>query len=188
MNTVHSNEPEYPEPEAQPEPEPTPESTPDPSPDPTPQPEPAPIPADTPQPPEPLSPQDERLWASLAHLSVLLNLFTGFGGGIAALIIYLVYRDRSRYVAYQSLQALLFQSVFFFGAGALIGVIWAIVGALSLILIGVVLIPFALLATVVLIIMPLIALIYGVIGGIECNNGEDFRYWLIGDWALNMMA
>ncbi len=119
---------------------------------------------------------------------MLLNLVTGFGGGIAALIIYLVYKDRSRYVAFQSLQALLFQSIFFFGAGALIGVIWAIVGALSIIVIGVLLVPFALLATVLLIIMPLIALVYGVIGGIECNNGEDFRYWLIGEWTLNMMA
>jgi len=32
----------------------------------------------------PLSPSDERTWAMLAHLSVLLNLVTGFLGPVAA--------------------------------------------------------------------------------------------------------
>ena len=45
-------------------------------------------------PPQPLTPADERLWAMLAHLSVLLNLVTGFLGVVAALIIYMLYRDR----------------------------------------------------------------------------------------------
>ena len=52
----------------------------------------------------PLSPSEERTWAMLAHLSVIVNLFTGFFGPIAALVIYLLFRDRSRYVAYHSLQ------------------------------------------------------------------------------------
>ena len=57
-----------------------------------------------PQTPARLSPSEERMWAMLAHLSVLINLVTGAFGPIVALIIYLVYKDRSRYVAYQSLQ------------------------------------------------------------------------------------
>ncbi len=65
----------------------------------------------------------------LAHLSVLLNLVTGFLGVAAALIIYLIYKDRSRYVAYQSMQAFLFQLLFWAGGGLLIGVMWAVVGA-----------------------------------------------------------
>jgi uncharacterized Tic20 family protein len=44
----------------------------------------------------PLSPQDERTWSMLAHLSILVNLFSGFLGPIAALVIYLVFKDRSR--------------------------------------------------------------------------------------------
>src|SRR5256885_13126322 len=48
-------------------------------------------------------------WAMVAHLTVLLNLVTGFLGVVAALVIYLVFKDRSRYVAYQSLQAFVFQ-------------------------------------------------------------------------------
>lgn len=154
-----------------------------------PEPQPAPAPISPPAgPPQPLTPADERLWAMLAHLSVLLNLITGFLGVGAALVIYLVYRDRSRYVAFQSLQAFLFQIIFWAGGGVLIGLMWTIVGALSAVIVGVFLIPFALIATIVLALFPVIAVIYGIVGGIQCNNGEDFRYWLIGDWALNLLS
>ena len=80
--------------------------------------------------PLPLSPSEERTWAMLAHLSVLLNLVTGFLGVFAALLIYLLFRDRSRYVAYQSMQAFLFQLIWWAGAGVIIGITWAIVGVL----------------------------------------------------------
>ena len=123
----------------------------------------------------------------LAHLSVLLNLVTGFLGVGAALLIYLIYKERSRYVAYQAMQAFLFQLVFWAGGGLLIGAMWAIVGALSAILIGILLIPFAVVLTLIFLVMPVVALVYGVIGSIKSSNGEDFRYWLIGDWALNLI-
>lgn len=137
--------------------------------------------------PQPLSPSEERTWAMLAHLSVLLNLVTGFLGVAAALIIHLVYRERSRYVAYQAMQAFLFQLIFWAGGGLLIGAMWAIVGALSAVLIGILLIPFALILTFVFLLMPLVALVYGVVGAISSSNGEDFRYWLVGDWALSLI-
>ncbi|MEJ2266808.1 MAG: DUF4870 domain-containing protein [Anaerolineales bacterium] len=135
------------------------------------------------EPAPPLSPEDERTWAMLAHLSVLVNLVTGFLGPVAALVIYLVYKDRSRYVAYQSMQAFVFQLIWWVGAGALIGVIWAITGLLSLIIIGILLIPFSILFTLGLALLPLGALVYGVIGAVECSKGNDFRYWLVGDWV-----
>jgi hypothetical protein len=53
-----------------------------------------------------MSPQDERTWSILAHLSMFLNLVTGFLGPVAALIIWLVYRDRSQKVAFHALQAM----------------------------------------------------------------------------------
>ena len=43
-----------------------------------------------------MSAEDERTWSILAHLSMFLNLLTGFLGPVVALIIYLVYKDRSR--------------------------------------------------------------------------------------------
>jgi hypothetical protein len=122
---------------------------------------------------------EERTWATLAHLSILLNLFSGFLGIIAALIIYLVYQDRSRYVAYQSLQALLLQLVFWAGAGILAGLVWAITVPLLFVLVGFCLLPIAVFFSL----LPLVALIYGVIGGIKTSQGEDFKYLWIGDWV-----
>ena len=136
---------------------------------------------------EPLSPSDERTWAMLAHLSVLANLVTGVLGPFIALIIYLVYRDRSHYVAYQSMQAFIFQLITWVGSGILIGGIWLVTGLLSVIVIGVFLIPFALIGTVCLGILPLVGLIYGVVGAIETSQGKDFKYWLVGDWARGLL-
>ena len=138
--------------------------------------------------PQSFAPGDERTWALLSHLSGLLNLFTGFAGPIAALVIYMVYKDRSRLVAYHALQSMIFQLIWWFGGGVLIGVMWAAVGILSALLIGIVLIPFALLATFVLLLLPLGSIIYGVIGGIQVSQGQDFKYWLIGDWVRGTLT
>jgi hypothetical protein len=132
----------------------------------------------------PLSPSDERTWAMLAHLSVLANLVTGFLGPVAALVIYLIYKDRSRYVAYHSMQSFVFQLVWWVGGGVLTGVAWAITGTLSVVLIGLLCIPFACLISL----LPLGALIYGVIGAVQCNQGQDFRYWLVGDWVRGTLT
>jgi uncharacterized Tic20 family protein len=141
-----------------------------------------------PLPAQQLGPGDERTWGLLAHLSVLLNLVTGFAGPIAALIIYLIYKDRSRFVAYHALQSAIFQLIWWFGGGMLIGIMWAIVGGLSAILIGVVLIPFALILTFVLALLPLGALIYGVVGAVQVSQGQDFKYWLVGDWMRGTLT
>jgi hypothetical protein len=120
----------------------------------------------------------------LAHLSVLANLITGFLGPVIALVIYLVYRDRSRYVAYQAWQSFIFQLVFWVGGGFLAGITWAISGVLSAVLVGCLLMPFALIFSI----LPLVALVYGVVGAIQCNQGQDFKYWLVGEWVRGTLA
>jgi uncharacterized Tic20 family protein len=135
-----------------------------------------------------MAPGDERTWSTLAHLSTLLNLITGFGGPIAALIIYIIYKDRSRFVAYHALQALIFQLIRWFGGGVIIGLMWVIVGILSAILVGIVLVPIAACITPLLAIMPLGAIIYGVIGALQVNQGQDFKYWLVGDWMRGTLT
>jgi len=132
----------------------------------------------------PLSPSDERTWAMLAHLSVLANLATGFLGPIIALVIYLVYKDRSRYVAYQSMQAFIFQLIAWVGGGFLVAAAWVLSGILTAVLIGLLCMPFA----CVLSFLPLGALVYGIIGGVQCSQGQDFRYWLVGDWVRDTLA
>jgi uncharacterized Tic20 family protein len=127
---------------------------------------------------QPLSAQDERTWSMLAHLSILLNLFTGFLGPVGALVIYLVFKDRSRYVAYQSLQSLVLQLVGWVGGGILAAAAWAVTGVLSAVLVGCLCVPLAGLVSLV----PVGSLVYGVVAGIQCSQGVDFRYWLVGDW------
>ncbi len=134
--------------------------------------------------PVPLSVAEERQLAMFAHLGVLVNLFSGFLGPVVPLGIYLIYKDRSRYVAYQSLQGLLFQIIWWIGGGVLTGVAWTITGTLSAILVGLICIPFACIISA----MPLVALVYGVYAGIQCNQGVDFKYWLIGDWFRNTLT
>jgi uncharacterized Tic20 family protein len=129
--------------------------------------------------PQPLSTSEEHTWAMLAHLSILLNLITGFLGVLAALVIYLAFKDRSKYVAYQSMQAFVFQLIWWFGAGILAAVVWTVTALTSVVLVGLVCIPLACLISA----LPLAALVYGIVGAVQANNGQDFKYWLIGDWV-----
>lgn len=130
-----------------------------------------------------LSQSDERTWAMLAHLSVLVNLFTGIFGPLVALIIYLAFSARSKYVAYQAMQSFLFQLVLWHG----LAVMWAIVGILSSILVGIALIPFACVLTPFFLLGMAIAPIYGIVGAVKTSQGEDFKYWLVGDWARGIL-
>jgi uncharacterized protein len=131
-----------------------------------------------------LNPSDERTWAMLAHLSSLINLFSGILGPVAALIIYLSYKDRSRYVAYQALQSLIFQLIFWVGGGIFVGITWAITGILSAVIIGFCLVPFAILLSFI----PLGVLVYSIVAAIQCSNGVDFKYWWIGDWVRTTLT
>jgi uncharacterized Tic20 family protein len=132
----------------------------------------------------PLTPAEERQWAMFAHLGVLVNLVSGFLGPVVPLGIYLVYKERSKYVAYQSLQALIFQLIWWVGGGVITGIAWTITGALSAVFIGVLCIPFACIISA----MPLVALGYGIYGGIQTNQGQDFKYWLVGDWMRSTLT
>ncbi|MCJ7532742.1 MAG: DUF4870 domain-containing protein, partial [Anaerolineales bacterium] len=99
------------------------------------------------------------------------------------LIIYLVFKDRSRYVAYQSMQAFIFQLIWWIGGGVLVGLAWTITGILTAVCIGLCLFPTAILISLI----PIAALVYGVVGAVQCNQGANFRYWLIGDWVEGIL-
>jgi uncharacterized protein len=36
--------------------------------------------------------------------------------------------------------------------------------------------------------IPMGALIYGIIGGVQASQGRDFKYWLIGDWVRGTLT
>ena len=114
--------------------------------------------------------QEERTWSALAHLSVFLNLFTGFLGPVAAGIIWLVYKDRSPQVAFHALQSAAYQVAWI----VLLGAGWALTGLLTLILIGFHLVPVMAIATVV----PFVHMAYAAY---RVSKGDDYRYPIVAD-------
>lgn len=125
---------------------------------------------------------EEKTLAMFAHLGIFLNLVTAVLGIVPPLVIYFAYKDRSKYVAYQSLQALIFQAIFFIGGGLLAGLAWAISGALTIILVGVLCIPIAILLSLI----PVGALVYAIVAAVDSYHHRDFKYWLIGDWVRDI--
>ena len=89
--------------------------------------------------------REERTWSVLAHLSTFLNIFTLFLGPVAALIVWLVYKDRSPKVGFEALQSAAYQGAWL----AILGIGWAITIALTFVLVGFLLIPAMLILTVV---------------------------------------
>jgi uncharacterized Tic20 family protein len=106
---------------------------------------------------------------------------------VVAIIIYLVYKDRSKYIAYQSMQAFVFQLVCWVGAGLVVIGMWIVTILLSVIVIGLLCIPFSLVGMILLGMLPVISLIYGVVAAIQTSQGKDFRYLWVGDWVREMI-
>lgn len=115
----------------------------------------------------------------LAHLSGLLGWTMAIGQYLAPLIVSLVYRERSRFVAYHAMQQLLFQffllavCIALTIAGVVIGVITCGVGL-------VLVIP-------LLSALAIYALLYIIWAAIEAYNGKWFRIPLVGDWAHSVV-
>jgi uncharacterized Tic20 family protein len=135
---------------------------------------------------------DERTMAALAHGSIVLTLFTGgIAGLIVAFVIWAVWRDRSRWVADQSMQALVFQvaaTLATYVLGAVTAAAFAISGVLTVVLIGLCLFPIALLFLLVALVVPLGAVAYGLYGALEAYQGRNFRYVWISDVVRERIA
>jgi uncharacterized protein len=112
-----------------------------------------------------MSAEDERTWSILAHLSMFLNLLTGFLGPVVALIIYLVYKDRSQKVAFHALQSMWFQ----IGWLVILAVGWTVTTLLLVVLIGFVLIP-------VMAIVSVVPFVHAGYAAYRVSKDEDYRY------------
>jgi uncharacterized protein len=120
--------------------------------------------------PASMSAQEEKSWSVLAHLSLFLNLFTGFLGPVAALVIWLVYKDRSQNVAFHALQSMWYQVAWL----VLLGAGWAFTGLLMLVLIGFLLVP-------VMLILTLVPFVQAGYAAYRVSRGEDYRYPIVAD-------
>ena len=118
---------------------------------------------------------DEKLWGMLAHLLTLLGYIVMLGQYIAPLVIYLVYKDRSQFVAFHALQALFFQLL-------------ALAVSVALMLFSVITLGLGVLLAVPLAIALAIAvLVYTIIAAIQANNGVWYELPIVGRWARNTL-
>ena len=115
-----------------------------------------------------MSPQDEQTWSVLAHLSVLLLLVGLMPFG--ALLVWLIYKDRSEKVRFHALQALWYQI-----AWIVIIVAYALVSfVLTLLIIGF----FMFFLLPVLLLVPII---HGCYAAYQVSQGVEYRYPYIAD-------
>jgi uncharacterized protein len=118
---------------------------------------------------------DEKLWGMLAHLLTLLGYVVVVGEYIAPLVIYLVYKDRSRFVAFHALQALFFQLL-------------ALAVAIALMLFSIATLGCGiLLAAPLEIALAIAVLVYTIIAAIQANNGVWYELPIVGRWARNTL-
>lgn len=151
---------------------------------------------------------DERLWGALAHISALMTVGVGIVTGgwafmlmlFVPLLIYGVFRSRSRYVAFQALQAFALQLIGTVG-WALITVLGTLIfagliivsGLASIVLVG---IPFLILFTLLLVVFWLVMavvafalnIVLPIIAALTVYNGGDFRYPFIARWVEDQLS
>ncbi len=110
--------------------------------------------------PAPLSPEDERTWAIVAHLAppVLAVLSFGTLGFLTPLLVWLFFRDRSRFVDEQAKEALNFQITLL--------IAYVIGWLLAIIVIG-----FAVLA-----VAWVLSIVLGILAAVAVNRHEPYRY------------
>ena len=117
-----------------------------------------------------LSAQDERTWSVLSHLSMFLNLVTGFLGPVAALIIWFVYKNRPQKVAFHALQSIWYQ----IGWLVILAVGWTVTTLLLVVLVGFVLIP-------VMAIVFVVPVVHAGYAAYKVSQGEEYRYPFVAD-------
>jgi uncharacterized Tic20 family protein len=134
------------------------------------------------------SSKEDRLLAAVAHGSVVAQGL----GILVGLFVYVTQRDKSRYAAFQGLQAALFQLVHLIVTIGL-WVVWGVLYGLSMIPLIVqaeanpdagppAIFWIAMILMVVPIIYMVLVGLYGLWGAARTWQGKDFRYLLIGGW------
>ena len=116
-----------------------------------------------------MTPQEEKTWGMLAHLIPLGVLLVSSFGWVAALVIYIVHKDKSKFVAFHALQQL-----YFMGLVWILGIVGAI---LFFTVIG---IPIAILLWVLI---GIGSIACPIIGAIKATDGEWWEFPIIGKMA-----
>jgi uncharacterized Tic20 family protein len=142
--------------------------------------------------------QDERIMAALSHVGILLPL-TGL---LLPVFIWLTQREKSPYVRFQAMQALVWHVVmivYYFAAGACyactafsVFLYVPLIGSLpsnsdpSPLIVLPIFLPF--LVVILLMLLGLVFLIFGLLAAILTLQGKDFRFPVIGARVEKFLA
>ncbi len=105
----------------------------------------------------PMAPQEERTWGMIAHLAPFAGGLIGLPF-VGALVVFLMYKDRSPFVRRHALESLNFQITLLIG--------WVVAGLLSLVLIGLLMFPVLFVAEIV----------FAIMAAAASSRGEAYRY------------
>jgi uncharacterized Tic20 family protein len=103
-------------------------------------------------------PSDAKMWAMFCHLSAILTMYLLAMGFLGPLIIWLIKKDRSKFVDYHGKEALNFQITVLIACLICIPLIFVIIGIFLLIALGI------------------FSLVMCIIAGINANGGGYYRY------------
>lgn len=103
-------------------------------------------------PPQPMSPEDQRLWATLTHIG---GIFFNF---VAPLVAYLVLRDRGGFIREHTRVALNFHFT--------VAIAYVACGILTVVFIGALLLP----------IVAVLTIVFGIMAAVAANQGQFYRY------------
>lgn len=102
--------------------------------------------------------KDEKNWAMFCHLSALAGFIIPFGNVIGPLVLWQMKKTESAFIDNQGKEALNFQITMIIAALVCLVLIFVLVGAFLLPVVGI------------------ITLIFTVIGAIKANEGVAYRY------------
>ncbi|WP_254678374.1 DUF4870 domain-containing protein [Curtobacterium sp. SGAir0471] len=103
-------------------------------------------------PPQPMSPEDQRLWATLTHVGGI------FFSLVVPIIAYLVLRDRGQFIKEHTRQALNFHIT--------MAIAYVVAWLLCLVVIGFVLLP----------IIGVLVIVFAILAAVAANRGDFYRY------------
>ncbi len=116
--------------------------------------------------------KDEKTWAMIGHLAALAGLLhVPFANVIGPLVVWLLKKDESPFVAFHAKQCMFLH---LFAAGT--ALVMAILGFLLCV-------PFFLAA-----VAWYGAMAYSIVAAIKISNGEDFEYYWVGPWVRKSLS
>ena len=111
--------------------------------------------------------KDERTWAMAAHLAALAGFMIPFGNILGPLVVWLVKREESAFVAYHAKQSMWFQIITAIALTVLVILAFCTFGLTALLAMG----------------AWLGAVAYAIYGAVQVSGGKDFEYYWVGPWV-----